>query len=156
MPPQQSAAGGVIGAGDFSVSTVLPCLKQTATRLKYVCGMTNAHAVQHAAGRFAVENALTDCRQILDDSGVNTVSIVTGHHTYVRFGCEALAAGKHVFVEKPLCIDEGDLEGVSVAEQKNTNRLLMVGFNRRFSPHTLRIKQALTRGRRSAGYEYDS
>ena len=138
-----SAIVGVIGAGNFSVSTILPCLRKTDARLKYICGKTNAHAVQHAARKFGIENASTDHRQLLDDSDVNTVFIITGHHTHARFVCEALAAGKHVFVEKPLCIDEGDLIGISDAAQKHPNRLLMVGFNRRFSPHTLQIKQVL-------------
>ncbi|MFZ2654918.1 MAG: bi-domain-containing oxidoreductase [Victivallales bacterium] len=134
---------GVIGAGNFSVGVILPCLKKTNARLKYVCGKSNAHAVKHAATKFGIENALTDYRQILDDKEVNTVFIATGHHTHAQLVTEALAAGKHVFVEKPLCIYKEELSDIAEALQAHPDRQLMVGFNRRFSPHTQKIKQLL-------------
>ena len=140
----QNATIGVIGAGNFAISTILPCLKKTDARLKYIAGKTNAHMVQHAAKKFEIENALTDYRQILDDNEIDAVFIVTGHHTHARFVTEALAAGKHVFVEKPLCIYEEDLAGIADALGKNSDKQLMVGFNRRYSPHTVKIKQLLT------------
>ena len=139
----QNATIGVIGAGNFAISTILPCLKETDARLKYIAGKTNTHAVQHAAKKFEIENALTDYRQILDDDEIDAVFIVTGHHTHAKFVTEALAAGKHVFVEKPLCIYEEDLAGIADAMGKNSDKQLMVGFNRRFSPHTMKIKELL-------------
>lgn len=141
---QIKAVIGVIGAGNFAVASILPSLKKTDARLKYICGKTNAHSVQHAAKKFEIENALTDYRQILDDDEVDTVFIVAGHHTHAKFITEAIAAGKHVFVEKPLCIYEEDLANIEEAVKKNPDKQLMVGFNRRYSPHTKKIKQLLT------------
>lgn len=139
----KAAVVGIIGAGNFSMSTILPCLQKTDARLKYICGKSNAYAVQHAAHKFNIENALTDYKQLLDDNEVNTVFVVTRHHTHAKLVAESLAAGKHVFVEKPLCIEENDLTLIEEAVQKNPDCQLMVGFNRRFSPHTMKIKQLL-------------
>jgi len=148
IPQTKSAASskvvvGVIGAGNFSVGVILPCLKKTDARLKYVCGKSNAHAVKHAAAKFSIENALTDYRVILDDKEVNTVFIATGHNTHAQLVTEAMAAGKHVFVEKPLCICEDELAGIAQEVQKHAGLQLMVGFNRRFSQHTQKIRQLL-------------
>ena len=140
----QNATIGVIGAGNFAVSTILPALKKTGARLTYIAGKTNAHTVQYAAKKFEIENALTDYRQILDDEEIDAVFLVTSHHTHTRFVTEALVAGKHVFVEKPLCLYEEDLAGITDAFRKNSDKQLMVGFNRRYSPHTIKIKQLLT------------
>ncbi|WP_205848027.1 bi-domain-containing oxidoreductase [Anaerohalosphaera lusitana] len=134
---------GVIGAGNFSVSTILPCLKKTDARLKYICGKSNPPAVQHAAKKFEIENALTDYERVLADGEVDTVFIVTGHHTHAKFVTEALAAGKHVFVEKPLCIYPEDMPDIADAVAKCPDRQVMVGFNRRYSPHTMKIKELL-------------
>jgi predicted dehydrogenase/threonine dehydrogenase-like Zn-dependent dehydrogenase len=135
---------GVIGAGNFAVSTILPCLKRTGARLKAIAGRTKAAAVQHAARKFAIERATTDYRQILDDDQVNTVFVVTAHDTHARFAIEALEAGKHVFVEKPLAISEEELPAVEEVAKGHPDQMLMVGFNRRFSPHTVKIKELLT------------
>ena len=75
--------------------------------------------------------------------------IVTGHHTHARLVGEALAAGKHVFVEKPLCLTEEELTAIEaqyLGIPEDQRPQLMVGFNRRFSPHTVKIKELL-RGR---------
>lgn len=134
---------GLIGAGNFAVSTILPCLKKTGSRLKGVAGKTHAAAVQHAAKKFGIEQATTDYRQILDDNEVNAVFIVTSHDTHARFIIEALRVGKHVFVEKPLAIREDELLSIQVEVKQHPDKLLMVGFNRRFSPHTVKIRELL-------------
>jgi predicted dehydrogenase/threonine dehydrogenase-like Zn-dependent dehydrogenase len=142
-----SAAGpaavvGVIGAGGFAKGILLPALAKTPARLAYVADL-NAVAAQHAAQKFRVGKAVTDYRLILDDPEVNTVFVVVGHHLHARFVCEALGAGKHVFVEKPLAMNEEELARVADAAAKASDRLVMVGFNRRFSPHTLKIRELL-------------
>lgn len=140
------AVVGVIGAGNFAVSTILPALTKTGARLKYVAGSRNGAAVAHAARKFGAEQAVTDHRMVLDDSGVNTVFIVTGHSTHARFVREALAAGKHVFVEKPLCLTGAELDDIGEyyrGMDAAGRPMLMVGFNRRFSPHTAQMKKLL-------------
>ncbi len=87
----------------------------------------------------------TDYRVILDNPEVDVVFIATGHDSHARLVCEALAAGKHVFVEKPLCLKETEMAEVSAAYQRSAcasgleTRLLMVGFNRRMPEETNRV-----------------
>lgn len=97
------------------------------------------------------EFATTDYKQILDDPEINTVFITTQHNSHSHFVKAALSAGKHVFVEKPLCLTIEQLEEIKSAYQllitnnesqitSNAVPLLMVGYNRRFSPHATLIK----------------
>jgi predicted dehydrogenase/NADPH:quinone reductase-like Zn-dependent oxidoreductase len=141
--PSQAAGKavvGVVGAGNFAKATLLPALAKTKARLAYVADLNGA-AAKHAAVKFGAEKAVTDYRQILDDKQVDAVFVVTSHNTHARFICEALNAGKHVFVEKPLCLTEAELEDVESAVRSHPSGILMVGFNRRFSPHTVKIRE---------------
>jgi predicted dehydrogenase/D-arabinose 1-dehydrogenase-like Zn-dependent alcohol dehydrogenase len=143
------AVVGVIGAGNFAVSTILPAIVKRGARIKYVAGNRNGAAVTHAARKFGAEQAVTDYKMLLTDPEVNTVFIVTGHNSHARLVREAMNAGKHVFVEKPLCLNEPELEEIEKVIQLTphssplTSLQLMVGFNRRFSPHIERMKKAL-------------
>ncbi|MFC1761269.1 bi-domain-containing oxidoreductase [Planctomycetota bacterium] len=132
----------VIGAGNFANAILLPALAKTQARLAYIADLDGA-AAKHAAAKAGAEKAVTDYRQILDDKQVDAVFVVTGHHTHARFICEVLEAGKHVFVEKPLAMNESELQQVESAVSKNPSKILMVGFNRRFSPHLLKIQELL-------------
>lgn len=134
---------GVIGAGGFANGILLPSLSRTKARLLYVADL-NATAASHAAKKFGASLAVTDYRIILNDPIINVVFIVVGHHLHSNFVIEALKAGKHVFVEKPLAINEQQLQNVTEAVRKTTKQLVMVGFNRRFSPHIVKIKQLLS------------
>ncbi len=134
---------GVIGAGNFAISTLLPCLSRTGARLKYIAGRSNGAALVHAAKKFEFENAVTDYRQILDDGDVNAVFVVTGHSSHAALAGEALEAGKHVFVEKPLAISVTQLAEIGDMVKQHSDRQLMVGFNRRFSAHTQRVREVL-------------
>jgi predicted dehydrogenase/threonine dehydrogenase-like Zn-dependent dehydrogenase len=136
------AVVGVIGAGNFSKAILLPALAKTKARLAYVADLDGA-AAQYAAVKFGAEKAVTDYRQIIEDGEVNAVFVVTSHNTHARFICEALTAGKHVFTEKPLCLNESELEQIESVVREHPSAMLMVGFNRRFSPHTQRIKTLL-------------
>jgi predicted dehydrogenase len=99
-----------------------------------------------AVRKFGAGDAVSDYRRVLDDPAIQAVFILVGHHLHARFVCEALEAGKHVFVEKPLALNESELIQVEEATARATDRLIMVGFNRRFSPHVAKIK-ALFAGR---------
>src|SRR5262249_18312699 len=116
----------------------------------YIAALTGAHAMD-AARKFRFEQATTDYQKVLADKLVNAVFILTGHNSHARLACEALRAGKHVFVEKPLALTTSELDAVaselaSVKSQYAEGQapILMVGYNRRFSPHTQRIKEWLT------------
>jgi predicted dehydrogenase/threonine dehydrogenase-like Zn-dependent dehydrogenase len=137
------AVVGVIGAGNFSKAILLPALAKTKARIAYVADLNGA-AAKHAAVKFSAEKAVTDYRQILEDKAVNTVFVVTSHNTHAPFICEALNAGKHVFTEKPLCLTEAELKEIESAVRNHPSAILTVGFNRRFSPHTIKIRDLLS------------
>lgn len=134
---------GVIGAGNFAKGVLLPALAKTPAQIAYVADLNGA-AARHAAQKFGAENAVTDYRLVLADDRVKAVFIVVGHNLHASFVCEALTAGKHVFVEKPLAINETELARVTETVASAPDRLLMVGFNRRFSAHVVKIKELLT------------
>lgn len=140
---------GVIGAGNYARSILLPALSGTKASLAAVADI-NGVAAAHAARKFGAGKAISDYRQILADQNIHAVFVLVGHHLHARFVCEALETGKHVFVEKPLAINEGQLdevvrayEGVTLRQAQGDNRIVMVGFNRRFSPHTVKIRELL-------------
>src|SRR5262249_5059134 len=86
----------------------------------------------------------TDHHHVLNAPEINTVFIATRHDTHARLAGEALAAGKHVFVEKPLAIDSAGLELISRAHAAHPHLQLMVGFNRRFPPQAVARRKRLT------------
>jgi predicted dehydrogenase len=133
---------GIIGAGNYARSTLLPALNRTRAILAAVADI-NGVAATHAARKFGAEKAVSDYRLLLNDPMIQAVFVLVGHHLHARFVCEALEAGKHVFVEKPLAINEMDLSQVMDSVAKAPDRLLMVGFNRRFSPHVVKIRELL-------------
>lgn len=137
------AVVGVLGAGNFAKMTLLPALAKTSARLKYVAARSNGAAPQHLASKFGVEFATTDDQALFGDDQVNAVIITTNHDSHARFCCKSLEAGKHVLVEKPLALNAEALEEVVSAAEAAPDRLLMVGFNRRFSPHAKKARELL-------------
>ena len=133
---------GVIGAGLFATGTLLPILKKTKDlRLRGVATATGMKG-QHIAKKFGFEYFTTDYRELLNDSEINLLFILTRHGSHAQFVTEALKAGKHVFVEKPLCINKEQLNQIIDCYQLSaiSHQLLVVGFNRRFSPFTRWLK----------------
>lgn len=133
---------GVIGAGNFSKMTLIPALHKTEARIKYIADL-KGEAALHLAKRYKAENAVSDYKLILQDPDINTVMIATRHNLHAALICESLKAGKHVFVEKPLAMNTEELQHIIDTAHKHTENMLMVGFNRRFSPHIWKIKQML-------------
>jgi predicted dehydrogenase len=99
----------------------------------------------HAARKFGFEQASSDYRILFDDPALDTVFIATPHSSHARMVIEALQAGKHVFVEKPLALNRSDLAAVQEAYAKANGCQLMVGYNRRFSPLAAQLKKRLER-----------
>jgi predicted dehydrogenase len=136
----------VVGAGNFTRATMMPVLAKLPCRLKYVAGRSGTAALQHTATKFKVEKATTDLSAVLADAEVNLLMVTTNHDSHARLVSQGLQAGKHVFVEKPLAINADQLRQVEQAVIAHPNRQLMVGFNRRFSPHSQKC-HALLKGR---------
>src|SRR6266852_1482876 len=134
---EKSVAIGLLGAGSFATSTLLPAIKPiTGVDLIGVCTANGSHA-HRAAEKFGFRYCTTDEEKILNDPAVNTVVIATRHHLHAAQVLGALKAGKHIFCEKPLCLSEHELaEIVRTSGNPASGRrpLLMVGFNRRFAP----------------------
>jgi predicted dehydrogenase len=125
----------VIGAGSFANSVLLPAVAgQKNTVLTGICSKGGTSA-QATGDRFGFGFATSRVDDILQDDKTHAVLIATRHNSHAELVSQALAAGKHVFVEKPLALDMKQLSTVEKAYKKSAC-LLMVGFNRRFAPHT--------------------
>lgn len=135
---------GWIGAGGFSRAKLLPSLRKIK-RVDFV-GLANATGVsaRKAAERFGFNYCTTDASQVLDDPSINTVFIATRHHLHASLVTAALKRGKNVFVEKPLCVNQEELEDI-VKAYTAADTLLAVGFNRRFSPFALECRKLFER-----------
>ena len=129
---------GVLGAGNFATAVLLPALRGVDRLEQVSIASASGMSAQHAAGRFGFASAVSDENEVLNDSQVNTIAILTRHHLHARQVTAALLAGKHVFCEKPLALNESELEEIAHALAATAETgfapLLMVGFNRRFAP----------------------
>ena len=132
---------GFIGAGNYASRVLIPAFKAAGAGLGTIVTSGGVSGVIH--GRSAgFEVASTDLDAMLADPAINTVAIVTRHNTHGPFVVKALAAGKHVFVEKPLCLTLEELAEIEAAAGEAAP-LLMVGFNRRFAPQVQKMKALL-------------
>ncbi len=126
---------GVIGAGNFAKRFHLPNLaKIDGFEIYAVATATGANA-KYIAKKYGAKYATTDYKKIIEDKNVDAVVISTRHNTHAKIAIEALKHGKHVFVEKPAAMNEEELEEL-LDVAKKSGKVLMVGFNRRYSPLT--------------------
>jgi predicted dehydrogenase/threonine dehydrogenase-like Zn-dependent dehydrogenase len=138
----------IIGAGGFAQATHLPNLKQLADRyqIRAIVSRRGTSAVA-VARQYEAAVAATDYRQVLDDPEVDAVFICTRHNLHATQAAEALRAGKHVFVEKPMAIAREELadlvKTIQGLQAAGTCPAFMVGFNRRFSPYAVRAKEGI-------------
>ncbi len=151
---------GIIGAGNFTSSTLLPGLTKTNVPIKYIADLDGLPA-KIQAKKFGIANAISDPQIIFNDNEVDTVMVVTRHDAHAPLILEALKAGKNIFVEKPLCLNEEELkqilEATVIARNEVTKQpagittappspMIVVGFNRRFAPLAQKMKQHLGDG----------
>ena len=175
---------GIIGAGNFTASTILPQLAKTPAKLQTIASSGGLSATT-LARKFSITKATTDYHTILNDKDIDTVLITTRHNSHSSLVLEALRAGKHVFVEKPLALNSEELDAIialysslspqpsalstspssalsslstadcrlpadnslhSALSTQHSALLLTVGFNRRFAPLALKMKELLGDG----------
>ncbi|RCK77981.1 MAG: putative zinc-binding dehydrogenase [Candidatus Ozemobacter sibiricus] len=144
-PVEGKIGVGFIGAGNFAASTLVPAFREAGAELLTIASAGGVSG-SHLGGKYGFRTTTTDHRQVLDDPAIAAVVITTQHASHAKFVQEALAAGKHVFVEKPLCLSHAELEAVIAAWRAANDRqptLLMVGFNRRFAPLTRTCQRLL-------------
>lgn len=128
---------GFIGSGSYATGTLIPAFKAGGARLKTVVSREGVSAVS-AARRHAFEAASSDVSTILHDDEIDVVVVATRHDSHADLAARALAAGKHVYVEKPLATDDSQVQAVVEAYRASrgddADPVLGVGLNRRFSP----------------------
>lgn len=134
---------GLIGVGNHVKDMLLPQLQsQAAVSIRAVCTASGINA-KALGEKLHAGYCTSDSQDVLRDPAINTVLIGTRHDTHGRLVVKALEADKHVFVEKPLCLTEEELDAIhAVYRDKAAKGLrLMVGFNRRFSPHAEKARE---------------
>lgn len=125
---------GVIGAGNFARYTLLPTLKSLDGLELVGIASASGRAAADVARRYRFRYAASDDQQILQDKNVDIVALLTRHNLHARQALAGLKAGKHVFCEKPLALNEKELRQIESALARKGSPLLTVGFNRRFAP----------------------
>ena len=141
---------GLIGAGQHVRDMLLPVLSSLSNvTITAVCTGSGITA-KMVGDKCKASYCTTDFRSVLRDAVVNTVLIGTRHDSHAEIVEEALKAGKHVFVEKPLCLTHDELERIARSYEDAATRglQLWVGFNRRFSSHATKIVEFF-QGRRN-------
>jgi len=131
---------GVIGGGLFGKALLLPALKKIPHISLNMFAASSGPSVYHTAGKYGFKTYTTDYKEVLDNKDINSVIILTPHSLHAKMVVEALRAGKHVFVEKPLCINEEELKEIADIQARVLDKFLMVGYNRRFSPHAIKAR----------------
>ncbi len=137
---------GVIGAGNYGLRTFLPALNATGAKLKILSTSTGVSGA-YAGKKFGFAYATTDTASLFTDPEINSIFVLTRHNTHADLVCQALKAGKNVYVEKPLAIfpeQVNTIEATYLSSQEYENPpIVMIGFNRRFAPHMQKIKELI-------------
>lgn len=145
LSPRALVRGGpriaVIGAGNYATRTLLPALQQIGVAPVVVAAPGGLSAA--LSGRaFGAARATSDVDEAINGADVDTVFVLTRHDSHADLVCRALAAGKHVFVEKPLCATHAELARIREV-YRTSNRVLAVGFNRRWAPQVQQAARLL-------------
>ena len=131
----------VIGAGNYASRMLIPAFAKAGACFHTLAASSGIGPV-HVGRKFSFRQASTDIPALLADPSANSVVIATRHDSHAALVQQALVAGKHVFVEKPLCLTAAELTAIEAAH--TGQKLLMVGFNRRFAPLILDLQQQLS------------
>jgi len=135
----------VIGAGGFAKEVHLPNLMKLKHLFKlYAIASKTGNNAKAMAQRFGAAYATTDYQEVLRDKNIDAVIIATRHNLHAKIAIEALRAGKAVFLEKPMALNQEELDAL-VKTIEETKLPFMVGFNRRFSPYAQEIKKHVSK-----------
>lgn len=134
-PSQNGVRIGMIGAGGYAQGMLLPHFQSAGVEFEAIATATGLTA-RSIGEKYGFHHAVADASEIIADKQVNLVVIATRHDSHAELATRALQSGKHVFVEKPLAMNEEELESIIQAAQASEGQL-MVGYNRRFAPHAL-------------------
>ncbi len=132
----------IVGTGNFTKMTLLPALQRAGASIKYLASSSGVSST-HLARKYGIPISTTDYAAVLADTEVRGVILATRHNLHAAQAAAALRAGKHVLVEKPLCLSVAELAEVESALGSSPGVTLSVGFNRRFSPHVQKIRSLI-------------
>ena len=136
-----------VGAGNYATAVLIPAFRSAGVNLWSVASSAGVSGL-HVARKYGFNETTTDTSRLLADRNANAVVISTQHDSHAHFVLQALEGGKHVFVEKPLCLTLAELNEIEstfnrAKDQSISPPCLMVGFNRRFAPQIQKMKQLL-------------
>ena len=140
MQVDEVLALGVLGAGNYALSTFLPVIKKVGRIAPVGIVSSSGVTAHHASRKYGFGFAASDPNTIFEDPAINMVAILTRHHLHTSQILQAFASGKHTYCEKPLAINPDQLEQVITALAQPDQPLLMIGFNRRFAPLAIELK----------------
>lgn len=142
-PTPMSATCAFIGAGNYASRVLMPAFKGAGANLDTVVTSAGMSAVHHGKKQGFLK-ASTEYKDALADSDIDTIVIATQHSLHAQQTIDALKAEKHVFVEKPLALVESEICQIESAyNESKTKPKVMVGYNRRFAPHVIKMKELL-------------
>ena len=131
---KNDASLGFIGAGNYASGVLIPAFRKNGANLDTIVSTGGLNGMS-LAKKFGFRKAGSSADDVLRDADIDAVIVSTRHDSHGKFVLDTLASGKHVFIEKPLCLSDEELSAIQKAYAQNTEkRILMVGFNRRFSP----------------------
>ncbi len=131
-----------IGAGNYASSKLIPAFKKAGANFHGISSNTGLNST-YLAQKYKFKFVTTNIQEILNDDLVKNIIISTRHDSHAELIIKSLKKGKNIFVEKPLCLNREQFN--KIKEIKLENQILMVGFNRRFSPLTKKLKNELNK-----------
>jgi predicted dehydrogenase/threonine dehydrogenase-like Zn-dependent dehydrogenase len=131
--PAKSVRLGLVGAGAYARAMLLPHLKASGVEFQSIATATGVTA-RDTGAKYGFRRVVSSADEVLADADVNLVLIATRHDMHAELARRALELGRHVFVEKPLALNDQELESVMDAGARSGGAQLMVGYNRRFAP----------------------
>ncbi len=144
---------GLIGAGNFVRSTMLPIMKETGLfefrGLATTGGVGGAQANDGTPFGYTTNNY----QELLSDPEIDLIAVSTQHNSHAKFVIEALKAGKNVYCEKPLCLTLDELTAIKEAYEQSEGELF-VGLNRRHAPLIQQIKREMKTDQIPAVYDF--
>ncbi|HEV2765925.1 MAG TPA: Gfo/Idh/MocA family oxidoreductase, partial [Pyrinomonadaceae bacterium] len=137
---------GLVGAGSYAQKFLLPHFKEQGADFRSIATASGVSA-RDAGEKYGFARFVSGADEVIEDVDVNLVVVATRHDSHAALARRALERGRHVFVEKPLALNDAELDAVLAAAANSEGRL-MVGFNRRFSP-LARAAKEFFEGRRA-------
>jgi len=144
--PVQKPVIGFVGSGNYSTAILIPAFKATGAELKTIVSNAGVTGL-HAGRKFGFRETTTDTESVLSDPEISIVVVATRHESHASLVVRAIRAGKNIFVEKPLALSPDQLAAIETARADSlasgSEPRIMIGFNRRFAPHVVKMKSLL-------------